>query len=284
MSAPADHPATTSPHWAALALHTWTVDALPLDRALAVAREAGFQGLELRRVDFTRAHASGLDDADCIALVRAGGLPVVLLGVEPGWIFAEGAEARRLWEVFRTTCHNAVALGCPTLMSASGPLSGTVRQAIAAMRIAGDIAGEHGLRLAFEFNSQHAVLNNPEIVREILAGAGRRNCGLLLDTYHLHRAGRPGAGFADIGGEEIVAVQFSDVPPDAASGPPTERLAPGDGEVAWLPFLQLLWDKGYRGYLSYEAPSSRVVAAALPASTARARRHMQALLGEVRRD
>ena len=36
-----------------LALHTWTVDTSPLDQALAAAKAAGFDAIELRRVDRT---------------------------------------------------------------------------------------------------------------------------------------------------------------------------------------------------------------------------------------
>lgn len=267
--------------FAGLALHTWTVDALSLPEALATAKAAGYDALELRRVDFLRSAASGLSNDQTLDLIRSAGLPVALVGVEPGWIFATGDESRRLWDVFRETCRNAVALGCKTLMSASGPLSGTVAEAIPNMRIAGDIAAEHGLTVAFEFNSQHPVLNRLEVAREILAGAGRENCGLLLDAYHLHRSGRPGRGFEDVAGEEIAAFQYSDVPADADRLPPTERLPPGDGLVEWVPLLRLLSEKGWRGYLSYEAPNSSVPKEALAGSVTRAAERMRGFVAEV---
>lgn len=269
-----------STDFAGLSLHTWTVDALSLPDALAVARAAGYDALELRRVDFLRSAERGLSNDETLALVRGSGLPVALVGVEPGWIFATGDESRRLWDVFRETCRNAVALGCPTLMSATGPLSGTIPEAIANMRVAGEIAGEHGLTVAFEFNSQHAMLNTLEIAREILAGAGSRHCGLLLDAYHLHRSGRPGRGFEDVAREEIAAFQYSDVPPDADRMPPTERLPPGDGLVEWVPLLGLLREKGWRGYLSYEAPNSSVPKEGLAASVTRAAQRMRAFMAQ----
>ena len=36
---------------------------------------------------------------------------------------------------------------------------------------------------------------------------------------------------------------------------PTDRLAPGKGIVQWRDMLGLLAEKGYTGYLSYEAPN-----------------------------
>jgi 2-keto-myo-inositol isomerase len=57
-------------------------------------------------------------------------------------------------------------------------------------------------------------------------------------------------------GAEIFYVQYSDVP-DAppSSVPPTDRLPPGKGVVRWSDLLRSLADKGYDGYLSYEAPN-----------------------------
>src|SRR2546422_3909924 len=77
-----------------LALHTWTLDTTPLAEVLRVARRVGWDGIELRRVDFARAAEQGQSAADVLALVRTSGLPVACVGVELGWMYAEGAERR----------------------------------------------------------------------------------------------------------------------------------------------------------------------------------------------
>lgn len=43
-----------------LALHTWTIDTTPLADALHVARDAGFNAVELRYVDFKRCMDLGM--------------------------------------------------------------------------------------------------------------------------------------------------------------------------------------------------------------------------------
>lgn len=240
-----------------LALHTWTLDTTPLATAISAARIGGFDALELRRVDFTRCFEQGLSNAEVLDIVRAGGLPVCTLGVEYGWIFAQGEESRRLFAVFRETCENAAALGCSLIMSAPGPVTGTLDEAVENARTAAGIAAEHGLRLALEFNSQHDVINRLEVLEEIVDRVDRPNCGLLLDSYHLARSGRPGRGFADIDGRRLFAFQYSDVSPDPVVGMkrPTDRLAPGEGTVLWAELLNLLDEKGFDGPLSYEAPN-----------------------------
>src|SRR2546425_1472034 len=99
-----------------LALHTWTLDTTPLAEVLRVARRVGWDGIELRRVDFARAAEQGQSAADVLALVRTSGLPVACVGVELGWMYAEGAERRRLLQVFDEQCQRAAALGCVTVM------------------------------------------------------------------------------------------------------------------------------------------------------------------------
>jgi len=241
-----------------LALHTWTLDTTPLATALDAAKQGGFDAVELRRTDFKRCFDAGMNNDDVLDLVRKSGIPVGVLGVEYGWLFATGAESERLFKVFRESCENAKALGCNMLMSAPGQISGPIPQAIEYLKRAGDIAREYGLRLAIEFNSQHDVLNNLGVLTELIDGADKPNCGFLIDAYHFTRSGAGGRGFESVPADKIYCFQYSDVPPGpvpAGVRRPTDRLAPGKGIVQWREMLGLLAEKNYTGYLSYEAPN-----------------------------
>jgi sugar phosphate isomerase/epimerase len=217
-----------------LALHMWTVDTTPLATALDAAREAGYDAVELRRTDFKRCYEAGMDNAQVLDLIRKSGIPVGVLGVEYGWLFSTGEESARLFKVFRESCENAVALGCNMLMSAPGQVNGPIKDAIGHLRRAGDIAAEFGLRLAIEFNSQHDVLNSLAVLTELITGAGKKNCGYLVDTYHFERSGAGGRGFENVPADRIFCFQYSDVPPAPVTEGvrrPTDRLAPGKGIV-----------------------------------------------------
>lgn len=239
-----------------LALHTWTIDTTPLAEALAVIRNSGWDGAELRYVDFERSIAQGMSNDGVLDLIKKSGVTVSVLGAEYGLIFSEGAERDRLLASLELTCRNAVALGCPMLMIAPGQNTGTPQTAAANLRLAGETAAKHGLRFALEFNSQHPVLNTLKIARDILADANHPACGLLLDAYHLQRSGAGGRGFAEVPAKDIFTFQYSDVPdtPPVARRP-TDRLAPGRGLVRWQEVFTLLEEKGYTGCLSYEAPN-----------------------------
>jgi sugar phosphate isomerase/epimerase len=240
-----------------LALHMWTIDTTPLATALDAARTAGYDAVELRRTDFKRCFDNGMNNEQVLDIIRNARIPVGVLGVEYGWLFATGAESKRLFQVFRESCENAKALHCEMLMSAPGPINGSIKDAIRYLREAGDIAAEYGLRLAIEFNSQHDVLNRLEVLRELIVGADKPNCGYLIDAYHFARSGAGGRGFEDVPGEQIFCFQYSDLSPNPVTGVrrPTDRLPPGKGTIKWREVLGLLAEKGYTGYLSYEAPN-----------------------------
>jgi sugar phosphate isomerase/epimerase len=241
-----------------LALHTWTLDTTPLAQALQAAKRAGWNAVELRRVDFTRCFERGLSNGQVLDLVRASGLKVACVGTEYGLIFAKGEERERLLKVLDETCANAVALGCDLVMIAPGQNPpGTLAEGAANFRAGGEIAKRHGVRFALEFNSAHPVIRNLQAGAEIVERADHPNCGLLLDAYHMERSGSGGRGFESYPAQRIFAFQFSDVPdaPPSTASRPTDRLPPGKGKVRWREVFQLLKEKNYGGYLSYEAPN-----------------------------
>ena len=241
---------------AQLALHTWSLDTTPLPEALEAARAAGWDGVELRRLDWLRAAEAGRDAEWVERTVRAAGLPVACVGVEPGWMWAEGAERERLLAVFDEQCARAAALGCDTVMSPVDRTRGDVARAAASIRDVGDLAARHGVRLAIEFNSQAEQLKTLEPMREVLAKAGHPRCGLLLDTYHLQRSGVALRALEDVRAEEIVYVQYSDVPrAGTVLGQVLDRLPPGQGCVPFRDFFAVIAAKGYRRFMSYEAPN-----------------------------
>jgi sugar phosphate isomerase/epimerase len=240
-----------------LALHTWTLDTTPLGDVLRIARKTGWEAVELRRIDFARAREAGRSAEEVLAQVGASGLAVTCIGVELGWMFAEGAERRRLLAAFSESCAWAAALGCSRVMSPVDRGQGDIARAAASIREVGDVAAAHGVRLALEMNFRAEQFNTLSRIREVLARAGDPHCGLLVDTYHLQRSGGSATDLDDLAPEEIAYVQYSDAP---ASGLPPgvamDRLPPGRGVVPFAPiFRVLLGSKGYAGPLSYEAPN-----------------------------
>jgi sugar phosphate isomerase/epimerase len=239
-----------------LALHTWTLDTTPLAEVLRIVRETGWDGIELRRVDFLRAAEAGEPAERVIERVRGSGVAVACVGVELGWMWARGDERKRLLGVLDEQCARAAALGCATVMSASDRGRGDLREAADNVREVGDLAARHGVRMALEFNSQAEQLNAMAPMRELLALARHPRCGLLLDAYHLIRSGGKPADVDALDAAEIAYVQYSDVPRSGlVPGQATDRLPPGAGAVPFREFFAKVAAKGYTGYASYEAPN-----------------------------
>jgi 2-keto-myo-inositol isomerase len=239
-----------------LALHTWTLDTTPLGRVLEIARETGWQAVELRRLDFARAAERGQAAEAVLDLVRASGLPTACVGVELGWMWADGAERQSKLRAFDESCRWAKALGCGTVMSPVDKGRGDIARAAASVIEVGDIAARHGVRLALEFNSQCEQLNTLASVRDLLARAASPHVGLLLDTYHLGRSGARPEDLDRVPGADIAYVQISDVPRSGlVPGQALDRLPPGEGSVPFKDFFAAIERSGYAGYFSYEAPN-----------------------------
>jgi 2-keto-myo-inositol isomerase len=239
-----------------LALHTWTLDTTPLTAVLEIARDTGWDAVELRRLDFDRAEAAGQSEAEVLRQVRESGLAVSAVGVSHGWMFAVGTGRQQLLTTFERSCAAAAALGCERVMSPVDRETGDVKQAAASIREVGDIAARYEVKLALEFNSQVEQFNTLDSVREVLSLAAHPSCGLLLDTYHLQRSHGDAASFGAVAPEEIVYVQFSDVPRSGLEpGNTLNRLPPGEGSVDFPRVFGLLNEKRYIGPLSYEAPN-----------------------------
>lgn len=240
-----------------LALHHWTLDTTQLADFLRIARDTEWNAVELRRSSFTKCFDAGMTNEQVVDLIRSSGVKVATIGTEYGLFFAKGDEQKRLLDVLDQTCANAVALGCDLVMCAEGSAGGTVRDAAANLRRAAEICAAHKVRFAFEFSAAATVVKSLGVAREVLALADHPNCGLLLDAYHLERTGCGGRGFEDVPARDIFAFQYSDVPPTPLleMRRPADRLPPGKGVVRWPEVFQLLIEKGYTGYISYEAPN-----------------------------
>jgi 4-hydroxyphenylpyruvate dioxygenase len=238
-----------------LALHTGSLGAKPLDLALNVARETGWDAVELRYVDFTRMLEAGSSAAEALALVKASGLPVAAVGVERGWFYAEGDTRQRLLGIISQVSAWAEELGAPIIMSPCDPEPGALEVAAASLREAGDIVAARGQTIALELNTNLVQFRTLRQVRELLALAAHPNVGLLVDTYHIERTVGGLSDYEDLAPGEIAYFQYSDVPAGPIE-PPSDtfnRLPPGQGIVPFAEILPILTAKGYTGYLSYEA-------------------------------
>ncbi len=241
-----------------IAIHTWTLDTTPLADALRIAREAGYNAVELRHVDFMRGRKAGMSEDAMVTLVRDAHIKVAVIGTESGVLFAVGDDLQRLTGSLHYVCEKAVALGCEVIMVSPGTNApGGMAVAAVNLKTCAEITAGYGLKLALEFNSRHPVINTLAAGMALVNAVDMKNCGLLLDTYHLHCSGGHGTSFKDVPVDRIITFQFSDAPPGPPSpGPtPVDRLPPGKGAAPFVEIFKTLMAMNYQGYMSYEAPN-----------------------------
>src|SRR5258706_4497526 len=140
-----------------IGLHSWTLDTTPLADVLRIARETGYNAVELRHVDFKRSIEAGMSNDEVLAMIRASGVIVSCIGLETGMLFAQGNEQKRLFDSMDVMCARAAALDCEVIMVAPGSTPATtVQDAVRNFAIGCEIAGKHGLLCALEFGSRHS--------------------------------------------------------------------------------------------------------------------------------
>lgn len=241
-----------------LALHTWSLDSTPLDEILTIAKQTGWQALEIRRIDFTRAAEAGQSEEEVIDRIRASGLAVASVCARLGWMYAEGEERQELFDIFESACRRAAALSCTVVQSPVDFGVGDIQVAAARVREIGELADAYGVRVALEPYVVAQQFNTLAKGRELLVAAGHPAVGFDVDSYHIERSGEGFAAMASLTLDEIVHVQYSDVPVGAGPATPDNllnRLPPGQGTVPFGEFQRWLTEKGYTSYYSYEAPN-----------------------------
>ena len=134
------------------------------------------------------------------------------------------------------------------------------------------LLADYGLRFGLEFVSPfhlrrkfpHEFIFTPMAMLELAADIGP-NCGLLVDSFHLHAAGEPMNTVARLKPEQIVMVHINDAP----SAPldkldDRNRLLPGEGVIDLAGFFASLNSIGYAGPVSVEIFSDALRAMPMP--------------------
>jgi hydroxypyruvate isomerase len=226
---------------------------------VGAARAAGFSTIESAWPESER------DRAGLAAEVSARGVDVALLncpagdaaGGERGLVNDESRREQAERD-FTEAVELAVAVGAPSLNLLVGralagvPTSRQRAAIISALRSFAPLAGARGLRILLEpvnaIEHPGFLAPNPDAVVELIEAAGDDHLGLLLDLYHLARAGGDPARAIERHGERVGHVQVSDWP---------GRGAPGTGELPIWELLERLRECGYDGAvgLEYEAPA-----------------------------
>jgi sugar phosphate isomerase/epimerase len=230
---------------------------------IRIAREAGFDALEMRATKLERYLDAGLLPED----LRPGFGPLrptvlsALEGIEVQDPIAQ-AKIRRDCERY---CAAARALGCPCLQvivldslahlpwDEQRPLIARALQRVA------DLAAGVGLTLTLEPLAVDCTVRTLAQALEVLDAAGRSNVGLTLDTFHLWAAGTTPDEVARLDRRLIDTIHIGEA--TAKTGPAwtdDDRGAlPGDGVLPMADWVAAIKATGYDGVWAVELWSPR---------------------------
>lgn len=271
-----------------LVLCPGTLPHAPFRVRAAAAAAGGFSGIGLWLPQRRRAHAEGLSDADLRAILADHAL--VVTDVEAitdfGPCFRGGADAaREPTSLERLAYEVATAVGATTVTVVEGPGAPIpVGPASEAFALLCDRAAAHGLEVAIEFWAHSAV--DARRAAAIISTAGRRNGGLLLDTWHAHHEPYAGEVLRSAPSGCVKSVQVADVGgevfADYVAATMHARRLPGEGVADLVGWIRLLDAIGTRAPCGVEVLSDALHALP-PAETARrAGNAMRALLATAR--
>ncbi len=154
----------------------------------------------------------------------------------------------------------AETLGAPVCIAAVGaPLPWTVL--VDALGACAELLAGHGCRLAIEF-TPYTPLAALAQAKKLCGEIGWHRAGLVIDSLHFFRSGAPWPALTDLNADQVLVVQWSDVP----AAPPASlveesrnsRLLPGDGELALPELASAIRGLGYDGLVSAEVLSESI--------------------------
>ena len=228
-----------------------TIMTTPTDRQLQIARETGYDGVEVRAERLLADPAEVTAAAGIVRRSEVWSLNGIQLQLTPGG----GLDHRRLATEMEPRLDICRRLGAAYLLVVPPRAADADRErAIEAMRdgltILRDAAAGDGIGVAFEFlGFADCPIDTPQLAGQVVADLP--DVDLVLDSCHWHASG---AGSLDAFPIDRVAMVHLN---DAPAKPPrdiedADRLLPGRGVIRLAELIAMLRAGGYRGPWSLE--------------------------------
>ncbi|CAN5792310.1 sugar phosphate isomerase/epimerase [soil metagenome] len=231
---------------------------LTVDRQVAIAGAAGYQGIEPWIRDLDRYVEQGGLLKDLRRRIEDAALSVEsAIGFFP-WAVDDDAERAKGLEEARRNLDMLRQLGGKRI--AAPPSGATDRSDLDLLRLAEryrallELGEEFGVVPQVEVWGFSKTLSRLGEAAYVAIESGHPNACVLPDVYHIYKGGSDFQGLALLSGSAMQVFHLNDYPDD----PPrseirdADRVYPGDGVAPLAQILQILEDNGFRGMLSLE--------------------------------
>lgn len=203
----------------------------------------------------TYLESHSLDDVR--KLLEKNEMAVPVASFQGGLLISQGDARREHWNHFTTRLELCRTLKIETLVIAGDVIGPLDQQAFDRVRMslsqAAAQAGEHGVRLALEFQVKATYPNNLESATALIDEIGSPHLGSCLDAFHFFAGPSKEADLAYLAASNLFHVQLCDVagqPREFASD--ADRVLPGDGDFPLAPIVDRLRAIGYAACVSVE--------------------------------
>ena len=228
-----------------------TIMTTPTDRHVRIARETGYDGVEVRAERLLADPAEVVTAADIVRPSEVWSLNGIQLQLTPdGGLDHDrlAAEMAPRLDICRRLAAAYLLVVPPRVADADRERAiGAMRDGLAILR---DAAAPRGIGVAFEFlGFADCPIDTPELAGRVVADVP--SVDLVLDSCHWHASG--GGSLDAFPIDRVAMVHLNDAP----AKPPrdiedADRLLPGRGVIRLAELIAMLRAGGYRGPWSLE--------------------------------
>ncbi len=196
-----------------------------------------------------------LDDVRALMAKHQVELPVA--SFQGGLLTSQGDARREAWSLFQRRLELCRDLGIGTIVTACdlvGPINDQdIQRTYASLNQAAQLAADHHVRVALEFQSRAAVGNNLLTAAGMVSHVNHPQLGICLDAFHFYVGPSQTEDLTCLSNDNLFHVQLSDLadtPREFATD--AQRILPGDGDIPLAAIVARLAEIQYDGFVSIE--------------------------------
>jgi 4-hydroxyphenylpyruvate dioxygenase len=181
-----------------------------------------------------------------------------------GALLTSQGEARHLaWEHFEKRLALCRNLAVRTIVVAGDVMQPLNQQdfdrLMMSLEQAAERATTYGVRVALEFQANAKLPNNLQTATSLVAQINHPLLGLCVDAFHYHTGPSKPEDLNHLTGDNLFHVQVCDLAGTAREmATDSDRVLPGDGDIALRPILERLREINYTGYVSVELMNPQI--------------------------
>lgn len=190
-------------------------------------------------------------------------IAVPVASFQGGLLDSQGEFRRQHWDAFARRLALCKELGVGTLVVAAdvgGPLGQQDLERVQmSLGEAARLAGQHGVRIALEFQARSAFINNLQTAAAVVAETGSPHLGICLDAFHFSVGSSKTEDLGYLLPENLFHVQLCDLSGVAREfATDADRILPGDGDLNLAGIVARLTEIDYAGCVSIELMNPQI--------------------------